>query len=85
MLFRSRMTSLSCDRFGLVDRGRLVEGGWADLVLFDPATIADRATYDDPQRESAGIALVAVNGVVSHRDGAALPVRAGRFLRYRQG
>jgi N-acyl-D-amino-acid deacylase len=76
-----RMTSLSCDRFGLVDRGRLVEGAWADLVLFDPATVIDRATYDDPHQEAAGVGMVAVNGVVTYRDGRHLPARAGRFLR----
>jgi N-acyl-D-amino-acid deacylase len=80
-----RMTSLSCDRFGLVDRGRLVEGGWADLVLFDPATVADRATYDDPHQESVGIGMVAVNGTVTYRDGHHLPARAGRFLRRGRG
>ncbi|MDG2112885.1 MAG: D-aminoacylase, partial [Actinomycetota bacterium] len=50
-----RMTSLSCDVHGLADRGRIAEGGWADLVLFDPATVADLATYEDPKLASAGI------------------------------
>ncbi len=76
-----RMTSLSCDRFGLVDRGRVVQGGWADLVLLDELTVADRATYDEPKLESTGIGLVAVNGVISYRDGVHQPVRAGRMLR----
>jgi len=43
-----RMTGLSCDRFGLAGRGRIEVGAWADLVLFDPATVVDTATYDDP-------------------------------------
>ncbi|MCC6434985.1 MAG: D-aminoacylase [Acidimicrobiales bacterium] len=77
-----RMTSLSCDRFGLVDRGRVVEGAWADLVLFDDATIADRATYDEPKRESDGIRLVCVNGEIAYRDGAHTGVGAGRMLMF---
>ncbi len=77
-----RMTSLSCDRFGLVDRGRVVEGGWADLVLLDELTVADRATYDEPKLESTGIGLVAVNGEVAYRDGVHQPIRAGRMLRH---
>ncbi len=77
-----RMTSLSCDRFGLVDRGRVVEGGWADLVLLDETTVIDRATYDDPKQESFGIGLVTINGVVAYRDGVHQPVRAGRMLRH---
>jgi N-acyl-D-aspartate/D-glutamate deacylase len=79
-----RMTSLSCDRFGLVDRGRLVEGAHADLVLFDPATVADRATYDDPKQESAGIELVAVNGVVTYERGRHLGAGAGQLLHHRR-
>jgi N-acyl-D-aspartate/D-glutamate deacylase len=39
------MTSLPCDRFGLARRGRIAEGQWADVVLFDPATVRDLATY----------------------------------------
>ena len=57
-----RMTSLSCDRFGLVDRGRIVEGQFADLVVFDPDTVIDTATYDDPKQEATGIDMVIVNG-----------------------
>ncbi len=64
-----RMTSLSADTFGLVDRGRIKEGYWADLVLFDPATVTDTATYDDPKREPDGIQLVVVNGQVAYDGG----------------
>lgn len=77
-----RMTSLSCDRFGFVDRGRLAEGQFADLVLFDPAAITDTATYDDPKQEATGISLVVVNGQIALRDGAHTNVGAGQFLRH---
>jgi N-acyl-D-amino-acid deacylase len=79
-----RMTSMSADRFGLVDRGRIVEGGYADLVLFDPDTVIDTATYDDPKQEPTGIDLVVVNGAVALERGAHTGVGAGRLLRYRQ-
>jgi N-acyl-D-amino-acid deacylase len=78
-----RMTSLSAETFGLVERGRIREGFWADLVLFDPATVVDTATYDDPQREPAGIRLVVVNGRIAYEDGRHTGVGAGRMLRYR--
>jgi N-acyl-D-amino-acid deacylase len=79
-----RMTSLSCDRFGLADRGRIAEGAWADLVLFDPSTVADTATWDEPQQEPRGIDLVVVNGQVAYRDGRHTGAGAGRALRYRR-
>ncbi len=78
-----RMTSLACDRFGLVDRGRIAEGQFADLVAFDPSTVIDQASYDEPQTESAGISLVVVNGRLAYQDGLHTGVGAGRMLRYR--
>jgi N-acyl-D-aspartate/D-glutamate deacylase len=79
-----RMTSLSCDRFGLVERGLVKEGYWADLVIFDPATVRDLATYDDPQQEPEGIRMVMVNGQVAYEDGQHTGVGAGRSLHYRR-
>ncbi len=79
-----RMTSLAADTFGLVDRGRVREGGFADLVLFDPATVLDTATYDDPQREPVGIRLVVVNGRVAYDGGLHTGAGAGKMLRYRR-
>lgn len=79
-----RMTSLAADTFGLVDRGRVREGAFADLVLFDPATVVDTATYDDPQREPGGIRLVVVNGRVAFDGGLHTGVGAGQMLRYRR-
>lgn len=76
-----RMTSLSADWYGLKDRGRLAPGAYADLVLFDPATIIDRSTFADPVAPAAGIGLVAVNGRVVWEDGRASGARPGRALR----
>jgi N-acyl-D-amino-acid deacylase len=79
-----RMTSLSCERFGLVERGVVREGWWADLVLFDPGTITDVATYDDPKREPVGVALVVVNGQIAYERGRHTGAGAGRVLTYRR-
>ncbi len=64
-----KMTSAVADRLGLHDRGRLAAGAWADVVLFDPATVADHATFADPHRLSTGIHDVWVNGARVLRDG----------------
>jgi N-acyl-D-aspartate/D-glutamate deacylase len=77
-----RMTSLACERFGLAGRGLLKEGYWADLVLFDPATVRDTATYQDPKREPEGIRMVVVNGQIAYEGGQHTHVGAGRMLRY---
>ena len=79
-----RMTSLSCDVHGLQDRGRIVEGNWADLVLFDPNVIADVATYEDPKRESAGIRNVWVNGQLAFQESLHTQIGAGKVLSYRK-
>jgi N-acyl-D-amino-acid deacylase len=77
-----RMTSLACQRFGLADRGEIRAGWRADLVLFDPDLIADRATYDEPAQEPVGVELVVVNGQVAYDRGRHTGVGAGRVLRY---
>jgi N-acyl-D-amino-acid deacylase len=76
-----RMTSLPAAQFGLRDRGVLRPGAYADLVLFDPDTIADRATFEQPKTPAAGIASVLVNGRSVWSDGAATGDRPGRALR----
>jgi N-acyl-D-aspartate/D-glutamate deacylase len=76
-----RMTGLSAARFGLADRGLLREGCFADLVLFDPAAIADVATYADPHHPPVGIERVYVNGSEVVRAGAHTGARPGRTLR----
>ncbi len=77
-----RMTSLSCDRFGLTNRGRIEVGAHADLVVFDPETIVDTATYDDPKQEPVGIDWVIVNGQVTVDHGRHTGAGAGRVLHY---
>jgi N-acyl-D-amino-acid deacylase len=74
-----RLSGLPATNLGLDRRGFLKEGLFADLVVFDPATIADRATYENPHRYAVGVKHVIVNGVVVLRDGehtGALPGRA---------
>jgi N-acyl-D-amino-acid deacylase len=77
-----RMTSLPAQRFGIAGRGVLGEGAYADLVLFDPETVRDTATYDDPKQEPEGISLVTVNGLVAYEDGRHTGAGAGRLLRF---
>ena len=76
-----RMTGLPAQRFGFIDRGRLAEGAHADLVLFDPATVKDRATFADPKQPAAGIATVFVNGRAVWREGQPTGARPGRVLK----
>jgi N-acyl-D-amino-acid deacylase len=75
-----KMTGMPAQRFGLADRGFIRRGYAADLVLFDPETIIDTATFDDPIRPSQGIAAVWVNGRLSYTAEGACEARAGRFL-----
>ena len=79
-----RMTSLSCDVHGLSGRGRITEGNWADLVLFDPDVVIDVASYEDPKREAVGIRNVWVNGHLAFDNGVHTRVGSGNVLRYRQ-
>ncbi len=75
-----KMTGLPAQRFGLERRGMIREGYFADLVLFDPKTIHDSATFADPMQPSAGIAGVWVNGVLTYTARDSVRQRAGRFL-----
>ncbi len=76
-----KMTSLAAQRAGLADRGLLRAGMFADVTVFDAATVADRATFTDPHRPSTGIAYVFVNGQAILRDGRLTAARPGRGLR----
>ena len=75
------MTSLPAQIMGLKDRGQVREGYIADLVLFDPVTIADRATFTEPHQYPVGIDYVIVNGKLAVDGGKFSDVRAGRVLR----
>ncbi|MEK9500461.1 D-aminoacylase [Gemmatimonadota bacterium DH-20] len=80
-----KMTTLPADRIGLPERGRITAGAFADLVLFDPDTVADEATFQDPHRYPSGIPFVVVNGVVTVDDGVFVDLRPGRVLRRSSG
>ena len=75
-----KMTAVPAARCGLAGRGTLRAGAFADVTVFDPATVADRATFEDPFQYPVGIHVVIVNGVVALRDGARGP-RSGVALR----
>ena len=75
-----KMTGMPAARLRLADRGRVSVGAAADLVVFDPATVADLATFEQPFQYPAGIPVVLVNGVVALRDGQRVGKRAGRGL-----
>ncbi|HWC38554.1 MAG TPA: D-aminoacylase [Acidimicrobiales bacterium] len=76
-----RMTGMPAAKFGLPGRGRIEAGAWADLVLFDPATIDDVATYESPRQHPIGIRGVWVNGTRVVRDGVHTGERPGRAVR----
>jgi N-acyl-D-amino-acid deacylase len=78
----AHLTSRPARRLGLADRGRVAEGLVADLVLFDPATVADTATYDDPRRKPTGIPYVLVGGEFVIDGGLRTDALPGRALRH---
>jgi|BarGraNGADG00212_1021973.scaffolds.fasta_scaffold01267_6 N-acyl-D-amino-acid deacylase len=79
------MTSTPARRIGANDRGVVAEGAVADLVCFDPATIRDNATYDDPRRTASGVIHVLVTGEFTVRDGVRTQALPGRSLRRSRG
>jgi N-acyl-D-amino-acid deacylase len=76
-----RMTSLPAQTFGLKERGKLVEGYWADIVIFDADSITDMATYDSPLLPPEGILYVIVNGVPVLEGGRLSGASPGKALR----
>jgi len=78
-----RMTALPAARAGLGERGVLEAGLFADVAVFDPGAVCDRATFEDPKRLPIGIEHVVVNGVPVVRDGEATGAKPGRGLRLR--
>ncbi len=78
-----RMTAQPAAVLGLRDRGALKQGYYADVVVFDPATIQDHATYAEPHQYATGVSHVLVNGVEVLRDGEPTAARPGRVVRGR--
>jgi N-acyl-D-aspartate/D-glutamate deacylase len=76
-----KTTGASAAALGLVDRGVLREGYWADVAVIDPARIAEHATYDDPHQYSVGVSTVVVNGDVVVDGGDHTGALPGRVLR----
>ncbi len=76
-----KMTSLPAQRMRLWDRGVIRPGAFADLVVFDPATVRDRATFENPKQYAEGMRYVAVNGQLVVDDGQLTSARPGKALR----
>ena len=77
------MTSLNATKIGLIDRGLLRPGQYADVTVFDPAAVADPSTYLEPFQYSRGITAVLVNGQAVLENGQPTGARPGRALRPR--
>ena len=78
-----KLTSLPASNLSLHDRGTLKAGNYADVVVFDPNTIQDRATFERPQVFATGVSEVFVNGVEALKDGEPTGAHSGRFVRGR--
>ena len=76
-----KMTSMSADEIGQSERGRIADGMWADITIFDAARIMDQADYVDPHRYSVGIHHVIVNGVPVILDGSVTGAKPGHVLK----
>ena len=76
-----KMTSATARRLGITDRGLLAVGMHADIVIFDPSTIADRATFEQPHQLSVGVVATYVNGVAVWENGQHTGAKPGRALR----
>jgi N-acyl-D-amino-acid deacylase len=75
-----KMTSLNADKIGVKDRGRLKDGQWADVTVFNPATVIDKATFENPHQFPVGIEYVIVNGVITIDRGRHTGALAGRVI-----
>ncbi len=78
-----KLTKLPAQTLSLKDRGELKPGDYADVVVFDPATIQDHATYDHPAQYATGVLDVVVNGQLALENGEPTDARPGRFVRGR--
>jgi N-acyl-D-aspartate/D-glutamate deacylase len=79
-----KMTGGSAEALGLADRGLLRPGCWADVTVFDPDTVGERATYDEPHQYAAGVSTVIVNGALVIHEGEHTGALPGRVLRVRR-
>ena len=77
-----KMTSMSAEKLGLSKRGVIAKDYYADLTIFDPATVIDKATFKEPHHPAQGIAYVLVNGKVTVKDGKHTGIHAGKILRH---
>jgi len=75
------MTGMSAARVGLKDRGVLRAGAFADITIFDPARVRDRATFEQPNQYAEGINHVVINGHFAVHNGTRTNALAGRVLR----
>ena len=76
-----RMTGLSAEQFGLKDRGVVREGAFADITMFNPETVIDNSTFEEPMTPAAGIDVVMVNGEIIRDQGRVTGARPGKTLR----
>jgi N-acyl-D-aspartate/D-glutamate deacylase len=76
-----KMTSMNAEKANIPDRGLIKEGYWADVTLFDPETVIDKATFEEPHHYPEGIPYVIVNGVVALDNGQHTNSRSGKVLR----
>jgi N-acyl-D-aspartate/D-glutamate deacylase len=74
------MTYLGAVHSGIKKRGLIKEGYYADLVLFEPNTVADQSTLDQPTALSKGIAMVLINGSITYQQGQCTSARPGVFI-----
>jgi len=78
-----KMTSFPAQRFGILDRGILRPGVWADITVFNPETVIDKSTYKEPHQFPVGIDYVMVNGVITIEKGIYTGAHEGKTLRKR--
>jgi dihydroorotase/N-acyl-D-amino-acid deacylase len=76
-----KFSALPAQRMRLTDRGVLKKGMWADVVVFDPATVSDKATFENPNQFSVGMEYVLVNGVPVIAEGKMTGALPGKVLR----
>ncbi len=79
-----KMTSLPAQTFGIKQKGLLIEGYDADMVIFDPKTIIDQSTYEEPDKKPLGISYVLVNGEIAVENGSVSGAASGRVLRHKK-